>query len=61
LFVRADSAWLKDPAQGGNLAGSIRAGASLVVDLVSDKGTKIRESFSLSGATAASKAMSDAC
>lgn len=61
LFVRADSAWLKDPTQGGNLAGSIRAGASLVVDLVSDQGTKVRESFSLSGATAASKAMSDAC
>jgi hypothetical protein len=61
LFVRGDSAWLKDPAQGGNLAGSIRAGASLVVDLVSDQGVKVRESFSLSGATAASKAMSDAC
>jgi hypothetical protein len=61
LFVRGDSAWLKDPAQGGNLAGSIRAGTSLVVDLVSDQGVKVRESFSLSGATAASKAMSDAC
>jgi hypothetical protein len=61
LFVRGDSAWLKDPAQGGNLAGGIRAGASLVVDLVSEQGTRVRESFSLSGATAASKAMSDAC
>jgi hypothetical protein len=61
LFIRGDSAWLKDPAQGGNLAGSIRAGASLVVDLVSDQGVRVRESFSLSGATAASQAMSDAC
>lgn len=61
LFARGDSVWLKDPTQNGNLAGAIRAGSSLAIDLVSDKGAKFQETFSLSGATAASKAMSDAC
>jgi hypothetical protein len=61
LFVRDDSAWLKDATQNDDLAGAMRAGASLVVDLVSDKGAKLRETFSLTGATAASKAKTDAC
>jgi hypothetical protein len=61
LLVRGDSVWLKDPTQNGNLAGTMRAGSALTIDLVSDKGVKLRETFSLSGATAASKAMGDTC
>jgi hypothetical protein len=61
LFERDDAAWLKDVTQNGKLAGAMRAGSSLVVDLVSGGGDKVRETFSLSGATAASKAKSDAC
>jgi hypothetical protein len=61
LLVRGDAVWLKDPTQNSNLAGAMRAGSSLTVDLVSDKGVKFRETFSLSGATAASKAMGDGC
>ena len=56
-----DAAWLEDPTQNGNLAGAMRAGSSLAIELVSDKGVKVRETFSLAGATAASKAMSDNC
>jgi hypothetical protein len=61
LFSKDDAAWLKDPTQNGNLAGNMRAGSSVVVDLVSTKGQKVRESFSLAGATAASKAIGSGC
>ena len=53
----ADAAWLLDPAQNDNLAGAIRAGSTLTVDGTSDKGIKITQVFSLSGATAASRAI----
>jgi hypothetical protein len=61
LFSKDDSAWLKDPTQNDNLAGAMRAGSSVVVDLVSAKGEKVRETFMLAGATAASKAISSGC
>jgi len=61
LFTQADSAWLQDPTQNDNLAGVMRAGTSLVVDGTSDKGIKIEETFSLAGATAASKAVDTGC
>ncbi len=48
------------PGQNDNLAGAIRAGSTLVVDGTSDKGIKITETFSLSGATAASRAIDGA-
>jgi len=61
LFTAEDAAWLQDPAQGNNLAGVMRAGSSLAIEGTSDKGIKIIETFSLSGATAASKAIDGAC
>lgn len=61
LFTEKDAAWLLDPAQGDNLAGAIRAGSSLVVEGTSDKGIKITQTFSLSGATAASRAVDGNC
>ncbi|MGV3650036.1 MAG: invasion associated locus B family protein [Devosia sp.] len=60
LFTERDAAWLLDPSQGDNLAGAIRAGSSLVVDATSERGIKIRQTYSLSGATAASRAL-DGC
>ncbi|HTJ57991.1 MAG TPA: invasion associated locus B family protein [Devosiaceae bacterium] len=61
LFVQADSAWLQDPTKNETLAGAMRAGTTIVVDATTDKGIKVRETFSLAGATAASKAIGGSC
>jgi hypothetical protein len=60
LFTENDAAWLLDPGQAENLAGAIRAGSSLVVDGTTERGIKVRQTYSLSGATAASRAL-DGC
>ncbi|MDC9822360.1 hypothetical protein PRN20_01335 [Devosia sp. ZB163] len=57
LITDKDAAWLLDPSQGENLAGALRAGSTLVVEGTSDKGIRITQTFSLSGATAASRAI----
>ncbi len=57
LFTENDAAWLLDPALGDTLAGAMRAGSTLVVDGTSDRGIKVTQVFSLSGATAASRAI----
>lgn len=61
LFTEKDAAWLAEPSQNDNLAGAIRAGSSLVIEGTSDKGIKVVETFSLSGATAASRAVEGNC
>ena len=61
LFTQNDAAWLENPALGPTLAGVIRAGSSLVIEGTSDKGIKIRQTFSLSGATAATRALDGEC
>jgi len=57
LFTENDAAWLLDPAQNDNLAGAIRAGSTLQIDATSATGVKVTQVFSLSGATAASRAI----
>lgn len=57
LFTQQDAAWLLDASQADNLAGAIRAGATLAVAGTSEKGILVTETFSLSGATAASRAI----
>jgi len=61
LFTKDDAAWLDDPTQNDTLAGAMRAGSTAVIGATSDKGIKVRETFSLSGATAASKAIASNC
>lgn len=61
LFTQNDAAWLQDPGQSDSLAGVMRAGTTVVVEGSTDKGIKVTETFSLSGATAASKAISGNC
>jgi hypothetical protein len=61
LFTEADAAWLLDPSRSDTLASAMRAGSTLVVEGTSDKGIKIRETYSLSGATAASRAIDAEC
>ncbi|WP_374621284.1 invasion associated locus B family protein [Devosia sp.] len=61
LFTENDAAWLRDPGQNDNLAGALRAGSTVVVEGTSDRGIRITETFSLSGATAASRAIEGDC
>ncbi|WDR01725.1 invasion associated locus B family protein [Devosia algicola] len=61
LFTQKDAAWLDDASQSANLAGAIRAGSTLVIEGTSAAGIKIKETFSLSGATAASQAIAGEC
>lgn len=61
LFTDKDAAWLRDASQNEALAAALRAGSTVVIEGTSDKGIKITQTFSLSGATAASRAMTDSC
>lgn len=61
LFTQGDAAWLKNPAESETLAAAMRAGTSVVVEATSDKGIRIVQTFSLSGATAASRAIEGGC
>lgn len=61
LFTQGDAAWLKNPAESETLAAAMRAGSSVVVEATSDKGIRIVQTFSLSGATAASRAIEGGC
>lgn len=61
LFVEADAAWLNDPAQSDNMAGNMRAGSTLTVQGTTAAGVQVVQTFSLSGITAASRAMDREC
>lgn len=56
LFTQKDAAWLLDSSQSDNLAGAIRAGSTLTIEGTSERGILVTQTFSLSGATAASRA-----
>ena len=61
LFTQNDAAWLDDAGQSDALASAIRAGSTMVVEGTSAAGIKVVETFSLSGATAASQSISGDC
>ena len=57
LFTENDAAWLLDPGQSDLLASAMRAGSTLVIDGTTARGIRVSQTFSLSGATAASRAI----
>lgn len=61
LYTLGDSAWLEDVAQTNAALEAIRAGATMVVEGVTDTGMRVRQTFSLIGATAATRAIDAAC
>lgn len=61
LFTDADAAWLSDPAQADAVASALRAGSSATIEGTSERGLRITQSFSLSGVTAASRAIDAEC
>lgn len=61
LFTNGDAAWLADPTESENFTRRLRAGSSLIIEGTSALGVKIVQTYSLSGATAASRAIDGAC
>ncbi|MCF6302755.1 MAG: invasion associated locus B family protein [Devosiaceae bacterium] len=61
LFTNGDAAWLEDPSIGSAFARSLRAGSTLIIEGTSALGVKVVQTYSLSGATAASRAIDRAC
>jgi len=61
LFTQKDAAWLLDTKQNDTLAGALRGGTQVVVQGTSDKGISVSETYSLTGATAASHAIDTGC
>jgi hypothetical protein len=61
LYTRGDAAWLANPGEAGAAAQAIRAGSTMTVEGTTERGIKVRQVFSLSGATAASRSIDAAC
>lgn len=61
LYTEADAAWLDDPGLSDQLAGAMRAGSTIAVEGTTERGLRVRQEFSLMGATAASRAADEAC
>jgi hypothetical protein len=61
LFTEGDAAWLEDASLAETVAGRMRAGSSMVIEGTTDRGIKVRQTFSLSGVTAASRAIDTEC
>ena len=55
------TAWNADSAADRRMVNAMRAGAKMEVNGVSRRGTKTRDVYSLSGFTAAHKAINKAC
>lgn len=53
MFVQGKNAWLKDLAQEPDLVAAMRAGNSMQVSGESNRGTRTKYTYSLSGVTAA--------
>lgn len=61
LFVEDDAAWLDDASQSDTVAGQMRAGSSMSIQTTTSDGQAVTQTFSLSGVTAASHAIDQAC
>ncbi len=61
LYTQGDAAWLAEPGQSDTVAQAIRAGSTMAIEGTSLRGVKVRQTFSLSGATAASRSMDTEC
>lgn len=61
LFTAGGTAWARDPATDKKLAGAMIKGARLVARGISSRGTRTKDTYSLTGFTAAYKAIGKAC
>jgi hypothetical protein len=53
MFTKDDGAWVENAAEETRLIGAMKAGADMVVSGTSRRGTVTRDTYSLSGVTAA--------
>lgn len=61
LFTQGDTAWAGDKKSDNSLVAAMRAGRSMIVRGTSSRGTLTTDRYSLSGFTAAHKAINKAC
>lgn len=61
LFISGDSAWLDDTSKTDELVGQMRAGSTLSISGLTASGVKVTQVYSLSGVTAASRAINREC
>lgn len=61
LFTQADTAWSGDANTDNKLVAAMRAGRSMIARGTSSRGTLTTDTYSLSGFTAAHRAISKAC
>ena len=61
LFTNADTAWARSKKDDAALVAAMRSGATMVVTGQSSRGTRTKDTYSLSGISAAHKAIGKAC
>lgn len=61
MFTQADAAWAYDPQSDRAMVDAMKRGNKLIVAGASSRGTKTRDTYSLSGFTAAHGAVNKAC
>ncbi len=61
LFSDRSTAWTRDSKSDRALVRAMRAGAEMIVQGISSRGTRTTDTFSLSGFTAAHNAINNAC
>jgi hypothetical protein len=61
LFTNRDTAWARSTEDDRNIVAAMRAGASMIVTGISSRGTKTKDTYSLSGVTAAHNAIGKTC
>lgn len=61
LFTNGDTAWARSAKDDRALVAAMRRGANMIVTGQSSRGTRTKDTYSLSGITAAHKAIGKAC
>ena len=61
LYTDGSTAWGKDDGDDGRMVKAMRAGRKMTMEGVSSRGTETRDTYSLSGFTAAHNAINKAC
>jgi hypothetical protein len=61
LYTDGSTAWSHDAKDDSRMVNAMRAGNTMVMEGTSDRGTRTRDTYSLSGFTAAHNAINKAC
>lgn len=61
LFTNGDKAWTMTPEEDKAIVTAMKKGSRMIVNGISSKGTKTKDTYSLNGFTSAYKAISNKC